>query len=332
MALIPAELRAAIEEFECFHWYLLEGAHQCAEFRDYLIQSVSRFGPVFIAVSLQLLRPHEAHASRRSLFFRQLARLSPQTALTWLAGRQIAPGAARVLQRLDRSPSNDHDLMALCLVMSDPRKLALLQQQRVIYSGLLKAFAVMPNWLWTSHVLRVINSDRTDCAALTDAIIMARDRVTHSQDQALLLTYLSRARNVDSFMTRLDGELTEFCWDEDQRYRLPEQRVLDPYPPPPYPATATLVPITNLHMLQQEARRMGNCLEMYDATIREGIGFVYRWHGNQRASILLTRMTVDDLWNLDEVEGYRQTEIEDSTISAIKLALGHNTKVFLDDG
>lgn len=321
LRLIPEPLRAVIGEFPSHHWILLEGARQNAAFGDYLTANVPRFGIAFVHLALLLARLFEATPSYRQHFYAQVVQMTPRRVLMWLSGQQITPGALRLLQRLDHVPTYEDDLAALCVMMTVPWRLELLLQQNVVVSDLIGGLVMLPAWLWTPHIVRLLNDPQTDPGALIEIAALATQKVVNEQDQNTLAAYVSRSRTGESLISRLFDELMEEFWSEDTRYRTPDQRAAEPYPLPPFPAVGNLVPITTPAQLLEEAELMCNCVVSYDSQISDGLAYIYRWTGRQRASVLVSRPTERHRWRFDECSGQDDDVLDESTLDEIKAAV-----------
>ena len=105
-----------------------------------------------------------------------------------------------------------------------------------------------------------------------------------------------------------------------RRRNQPEER--RPLPPPPYPGTASVVPLTTVDDLVEEGLRMRHCAGSMAGVVANGEVFVYRVLEPERATLAIEKGEVG--WRIRDVRGRWNREVAASTWNALAewLAVG----------
>jgi hypothetical protein len=306
---IPFDLRQAVSGLGVWQWVALEGATNEPAFAEYLTETVSRFGSMSLWLCWSLTQPHHQPKSWRLHFCRQLADRGTREVLAWLLGQPLAPGALKVVQKIDRIPIERGALRALCRVLVTPWKVSQLKAVARVRGTAATNLDVLPRWMWRHSIIKHINSPDFDLTQLGDTLTEAAERVTRPQHQKALADYLADSRTARVFVRRLVDEVDDFRWAADVAYLTPKERHTRAFAKPPTPGTNVLVPVTTPKDLRKYARMFQNCLSRYVVDVHGGNSYVYVWLGEERAAILLERMTADSPWFMCQIAGVRNAEV-----------------------
>lgn len=84
-----------------------------------------------------------------------------------------------------------------------------------------------------------------------------------------------------------------------------------PFPPPPFPGTENLVPITTADDLLEEGRRQRNCVGAYAGRVRRGRCYIYRLLAPKRATVEIVLRK--NGWRLGEIKAAENQPVRPST-------------------
>ena len=107
--------------------------------------------------------------------------------------------------------------------------------------------------------------------------------------------------------------------------RQPRISELEPQlPPPPFSIPRVLEPLMRAAALAEEGNTMRNCVASYADRVREGGYYVYRWLGDERATVAVSRRR-NGSWKIAEVKAIANSPVKPEARSAIKLAIEQAT-------
>ena len=124
------------------------------------------------------------------------------------------------------------------------------------------------------------------------------------------------------------------AWHDDlvaqwQVHRAPRRRVLaGPFPPPPVPGNAWMVPLTSQQDLDEEGREMGHCVAVYGARVLRGWCYLFKVLGPHRATVEIRRSgpirgagAADRptlRWNLVQIQGRHNSVVPMATRAVVE--------------
>jgi hypothetical protein len=98
------------------------------------------------------------------------------------------------------------------------------------------------------------------------------------------------------------------------------------FPPPPFPRTGNLVPLTSAEDIIKESREMNNCLDTLIGDVLGGHTYFYSWNGTERATVMLD--TVPDFgWMPTEALGLSNRPVGPSTELEIRDAVSRQLAI-----
>jgi hypothetical protein len=100
----------------------------------------------------------------------------------------------------------------------------------------------------------------------------------------------------------------------DHARRAAEEAI--PFPPPPLPGTADILPLTTAADLVQEGEEMRHCVAIYGPRVRAGECYVYRVLRPTRATVSLVRQ--GQRWELEQVAGIANADVPDEVLEAVR--------------
>lgn len=165
----------------------------------------------------------------------------------------------------------------------------------------------------TPHLLEEVARDRSE---------NHRGRIVHlitstlrMQDELRIEERCVRFPNLARLMV-VHGQVTE-------NYRRRVRQLIDAsgdgsvpgsFMSPPVPGIAGHIePITSPAALVDEGEAQGNCVASYASRVREGNTYIYRILQPQRATLSVVRRSPLAEWEIGELEGRYNTEVEDNT-------------------
>ncbi len=89
-----------------------------------------------------------------------------------------------------------------------------------------------------------------------------------------------------------------------------------PFPPPPLPGTASILPLTRGLDLQFEAQEQNNCVASYDWKVQRGGFYIYRIMAPERATLAIFKAS-DGCWQRSELKGPNNRKVKRSTVNAV---------------
>ena len=116
-------------------------------------------------------------------------------------------------------------------------------------------------------------------------------------------------RRHDKWVERLNKRLAA----RNEEYKLP---ISGFYPKPPIEATEWIQPILTRRALQNEGREMQHCVASYDDSVADGNCYIYRFLGEQRATIELKRF--NGIWYLGQILGKENSPATDETRQVVE--------------
>ncbi len=121
-------------------------------------------------------------------------------------------------------------------------------------------------------------------------------------------------------------QITKFhnCWTDELNKRAEESTLL--FPPPPFPGTNYIQPITSLGNLYREGREMRHCVASYAEIIMEGVSYIYKVLSPERATLEI-RKTEQGLWCLVQIKRVHNQMVNEETLSAVESWLASCQKV-----
>jgi hypothetical protein len=100
----------------------------------------------------------------------------------------------------------------------------------------------------------------------------------------------------------------------DHARRAAEEAI--PFPPPPFPGTADILPLTTAADLVQEGEEMRHCVAIYGPRVRAGECYVYRVLRPTRATVSLVRQ--GRRWEMEQVAGIANADVPDEILEAVR--------------
>ena len=85
-----------------------------------------------------------------------------------------------------------------------------------------------------------------------------------------------------------------------------------PFPPPPLPGTASIVPLTTAKDLKEQGRRQSNCVGSYEAAVRSGACYIYRVLRPESATLSITNSAYG--WHIHALLGHANRRVKPATL------------------
>ncbi len=124
-------------------------------------------------------------------------------------------------------------------------------------------------------------------------------------------SHFDRVRSFDGLKKRHDK------WTKRLNKVLPQEDGLwGVFPKPPLEGTKTIKPIRTFLALCKEGQRMKHCVSSYRQTIEQGESYIYRFLGEERATIELTCM--NGTWSLGQIKGKNNSAPSADTLKSIQ--------------
>lgn len=124
-------------------------------------------------------------------------------------------------------------------------------------------------------------------------------------------SHFDRVRSFDGLKKRHDK------WTKRLNKVLPQEEGLwGVFPEPPLEETKVIKPIRTFLALCKEGQRMKHCASSYRETIEQGESYIYRYMGEQRATIELK--CLNGTWSLEQIKGRQNAEATSETLKAVQ--------------
>lgn len=99
-------------------------------------------------------------------------------------------------------------------------------------------------------------------------------------------------------------------------FDMAEDDLLPELPPPPFPGSERLRPLTTKAAIREAAARFHNCLRTRIASVARGDAAIYEWVGPHPVAVELSRDPIHG-WSLTEARGVRNVEVREPLRSKI---------------
>jgi hypothetical protein len=117
------------------------------------------------------------------------------------------------------------------------------------------------------------------------------------------------------------GQARQWAAAQQARYendrRLHAEAVKKPFPSPPVPGTADIVPLQSADELKAEGVEQRNCVGSYVLSVIEGRKYIYRVLAPQRATLAICRGP-DGCWRRSELKAGRNKSVQYRTVCAVE--------------
>lgn len=124
-------------------------------------------------------------------------------------------------------------------------------------------------------------------------------------------SHFDRVRSFDGLKKRHDK------WTKRLNKVLPQEEGLwGVFPEPPLEETKVIKPIRTFLALCKEGQRMKHCASSYREAIEQGESYIYRYMGEQRATIELK--CLNGTWSLEQIKGRQNAEATSETLKAVQ--------------
>jgi len=291
-----------IEPFTGYQWNLLQLLHERPAFIDLL-----RANPVL------------AWCVANNDLFRKLSAASPAFQARWHLHKKQRelldwlglPGGERLVKLFKKfSPA-----------LAAPRSLGLLQTALQEHVPVIASLAHLPRinfgalYLVTDRRLRAMVTP----GLLAEVAAMPEEE-TVSPTAGLLTDALHMLKQLDPDyscppLASLQAVARLHARAVDDFNRPPQLRQTNPtlpFPPPPLPGTASIVPLTTPKDLKEEGRRQSNCVGSYEAAVRSGACYIYRVLRPARATLSITNSAYG--WHVQTLLGPANRNVKPTTV------------------
>ena len=225
--------------------------------------------------------------------------------LTYAPGKELAaqaygdcpPGLLRCLGRLGAEPRSGYTYRALVQVLQrgGPCAKALVHSTE-IPDELIHAFATLPAGMASKRTIGLVMRGQLSAGDLA-TFGWTVSRIRQLRDRAAYESVLTSTDPMNAVVQLLtDGE----------------------FPPPPWPGTNLLRPITSRAQLQRIGAELRNCLETPAWLTRSvlkvlnGTDYFYEWRGDPAAVLRFVRVQ-DVGWYLEQIEGVDGEAVSEKT-------------------
>ena len=230
---------------------------------------------------------HWTRSERKKLAGKILKTKRPEL-ISELSGLPCDRSALNNLQKLTSPPEGPGIYKAILHLMGNPVSAKVLCHTTEIRPRLATSLLEMPVGFQSSilapYMLRALLEDSAELESLEGWLSFSGRR----QLQAILsmLENISKT-TICRVLDSLDGIRTiDDIIDWTSRW---SSRLMAKYkfPPPPFPQTGNLVPLTSVDDMIKESREMNNCLDTLIGSVLEGHTYFYSWNGPERATVML---------------------------------------------
>lgn len=313
---VPHHLRRLVHSLGPHQWLALDLINRELEFATFVdgLQAHNQIN--FLHACFGLANTVDLRRTVRQTFGDQLRHTSRVAFLNRLSDQSNAPGTPwsegrlRILYKLKSPLVTSNDVTVFLNLLEDKDLLQYASHATSISLLGLEAFATL--WHGRPEGKRIAN--------LVEAF-------SHFEDGEYLRDLLEHALTVLSAKgrKRLYDRLSSINCDDDiylWRAEIEEELDFDmlraqEFPDPPVPLEGPLAALTNGDELEQEARRMRNCLRsrVFDAV--EGQSYFFHWKGQEEATVEVSR-TGSGGWGLAEALGRGNRPLSYATREAIE--------------
>jgi hypothetical protein len=303
LALIPSRVRDLAAPFADQQWLLLEAMWRIPEFIKFTHGELLFIGPGFIGMALVLGRCASLPLQDRLALYRAI--MGEKRAA--LLGR-LAPGAdgkllVKMASRANWATASEEELQCLISCLTQPNKRRLLLSVRIGHTdrhlglpgqgGLLRRLDRFPDWAVTANWLSLAEHTSS---------IMALGRMV----EALTEEWPGERIRFRDFVTRRGTKPPTRSWLWGLTRRVCKLQ----FPPPPFPGSDLLRPITSPSELTNEARLMQNCVAGNVGPIIDRWSYFYHWNGWTEATVMVVPTVMGERWHVAEAKGKNNQNLE----------------------
>ena len=313
MSNIPRFARTIVAPLGPYQWLGLDLIWQCPEFAQFLDDEIYNDTIQYVYACFALADARKLSRGERKTLAQSMMSRKRRDLLEDLARTPVPKAALKVLYRLGAQPCSAKIYTALfeAITTEGPDKV-LFHAKHINPRGILSVYH-FPETLLAPNIARMFLTGFSDAAAINayeeeyaNTIVFTSELVPLAppEMQKALNASLSCIRSPEAFADWLD------TWS-----RKLQEAVL--IPPPPFPGTDRLIPITSARSLRREALRMKNCLKMMVSDVLEGEVYFYHWHGNEPATVMIARDS-SYAWTFGEAMGPQNAALSPQTIRYIE--------------
>lgn len=325
-ALIPRGVREAVQPFSERHWHLLSLAARCGQPAIDLLHSNPALA--WALASSWVFRAKPVRDPMRSARRLLAPGKSQRDILAWL-DFPATEAARRQLRKLPPGQASVNNLLALRDAMRNPDAMKRLAHLPRLNHGIVRLLSDPELRPFASHALlmeiatrghRPLHDDSPDrseekyarsamtmrdCLRMMDVLGIPGTRLGNLRSRTELTNIHDR------LVRRLRG-----AWNDGE---LVDRAPLT-LPPPPFPGTAGIEPLTTEFDLFQEGDTMNHCVGSYGQLVASGAVAVYRITFPERATLAIEQQS--GTWRISELKLANNKEPAPATRMAIASWLG----------
>jgi len=303
---IPARCAVLAGHFERHQWLALDAIRHVPGFADFLEQEVRTGGVGFVVACWELAHALDRPAYDRHQLAEDMMNWKRADLLARLTDTKFAPAVARLLQRANSNficPAFVEELRQAILVGG---KAGVLGQVRPIDENAVVFARLLPDWLCVPWVIDRLARSVEDWDEFNDRFpselldppdrwrpgILRAIKAIPSHDCVGVWRALERCAS------RLAARLS--------------------FPLPPIPGDTRLRPICKPADLIREGKEMRHCAADFMRYVTKGIFYCYQWHGEERATVSLSKDEVDGRWYIFKHLGCGNEPLSAQTVMAIR--------------
>ncbi len=162
----------------------------------------------------------------------------------------------------------------------------------------------------------------TECARTVFRVFAALPRKAYAPETYRWILNVGKTHDAEAIIDAL-GRPTDplknlLLYVRNQAYR--RQIQSSKFPAPPLSIPNLLEPLTSEEALAEEGRKMRNCAASLAERVQAGSYFIYRWLGDERATVAIARRR-NGRWKIAEVKALANAPVKPETKSAIYTAI-----------
>ena len=305
---IPHPIRALVQCFPRRQWHLLSMLARCPGAADLVVSNPAL---AFCLASNWVF--HRPTVQRPLRAARALLRHKQRYIAEWL-GFPGTEAAVRVLRKVQPEACEVSPLLRLRELMRKPKILRHLGHFPPLDHLGLRLVACPKPYGWATPALltevQVDSQTVIRCGRLLEDMLEMRQLLGEARPPHPLRSMKQLQGLHDDLMTRLN------------RAKIP-WKVSPPFPPPPLPGTAEIVPLVSAKDLAEEGWQQRNCVAAYASRVRRGCCYIYRVLAPERATLAL--FLRKDGWRLGELEARSNRDVSQDTELLVKAWLAQST-------
>jgi hypothetical protein len=306
--LIPLTIRRIVGPFGRWQWVLLSMIWAEPDFTAFLRTELRAVGPGFVIACLAMNRAADLRPQERAALCRRIMHDKREQLIPGLSETRVPATAVALLAASGQELATAEACGALLAVLSDPDKAKTLARGTRLTPALIALLHRLPPWLCTGNLPTMLAAAE-DLPPVGQALQTLANMVEPDDTdmQAKVYRALRQVKAVQRLPAVIKGWISRI-------------RERPGVPPPPFPQTGSLVPLSSAALVRAEGRRMRNCIAGYLPEIIAGTSYFYRWDSAEPGCIRLRR-DAGGPWRLDACLGIANASLSTANERRLRAAL-----------